>query len=1064
MKRLFIFLFLMSFLAGIADADYGTRKSIYGRWSDEGKLTYSRHGIRVCIDNEDGRFTEGLTTGERLLFGFPGEGSTSHTNFRVDGVIYSNYNWITGATYVTCSAAPHIVDTSVVCSWDITGVRIEQVLTPIEIIPGLGTLFIEYYCTPTDGRSHTVGILLELDTMIDDNDAAPLSTAFGYAEAPGSSGREQEFRAPYMPNYWQAFEVGPDQPPEYLVGQGILYGWGATMPDRFCVGSWPTYVDVAWDYTADTLHNTYWDSAVLLWWYPVTIAPGDTFRVGTYYGLGDPTVSIGELTLSWNLPGGLDFEDCNYSPNPIELTVNVQNVGDTTVFNTYCTLHLPDMMSVAADDTIRFTTPSTLDTNETGTVSWTIDVEPYPNDTVVCVSVIAHADTADSNLIFRCIELPAWNLDPPTASIITPLPDSITSCADHTIEILITDENDIETSSIEMTVDGIVYTWGAPELAYDPAMHRISFTPSAGHYYSDGSTVDVCLDHCEDVYCNDIVEPLCWSFIADLSGPYVDWFSPPEGFMTTDAQTDVAFHLTDDVSDVNFGSVVFTINDSMLSIYSDGVYLIDDTIIFIPESIGVDFSSVETVWVQVIRAEDMPFYCDPNPLQEAPFSWYFIVADNDTTGPFFDNFAPTLWPADSEFYIACDIWDTSGVYDDNTGLEGQGVVLIWDIDGELDMDHLGELQMDSIPGAGSFGSRFQTITPVPPQAEGVDFIYRVRAFDDDSDLGAEDRHMSWSDDRRVLIYNVVGPEYRLLVPYDSAYTSCPRQEIDIWLFDENGVDTSTVSLTLNGVSYSITSDELSYYPEESLLVFMPSSNLPYGENVVTLEPVADTIGNFSPGDTWSFFVDTRPPTMSNNLPAQGAVIDALHPIISFSIADELSGLVDSSIVVTVKGRSFSIGDYGVSFDEVSGTVVINTQEAGLSFRDGEFVTIDVFAYDAVDPLFCPPNELHTGWSFQMSLIPCRESPNPITPNNDGINDYASFKFPNMRQKLTSTRIYIYDIRGKLVRTIEASDVVGDDWLWDGRDESNRLCRQGLYLYVIEVDGEKVCNGTISIAR
>ena len=100
----------------------------------------------------------------------------------------------------------------------------------------------------------------------------------------------------------------------------------------------------------------------------------------------------------------------------------------------------------------------------------------------------------------------------------------------------------------------------------------------------------------------------------------------------------------------------------------------------------------------------------------------------------------------------------------------------------------------------------------------------------------------------------------------------------------------------------------------------------------------------------------------------------------------------------------------------------------------------------------------------MNLIPCKESPNPITPNNDGVNDYARFEFPNMRQKLPSTKIYIYNIRGRLVRTIEMSDVVGDNWLWDGRDENDQPCRQGLYLYVIEVDGEKVCNGTISIAR
>ena len=37
-------------------------------------------------------------------------------------------------------------------------------------------------------------------------------------------------------------------------------------------------------------------------------------------------------------------------------------------------------------------------------------------------------------------------------------------------------------------------------------------------------------------------------------------------------------------------------------------------------------------------------------------------------------------------------------------------------------------------------------------------------------------------------------------------------------------------------------------------------------------------------------------------------------------------------------------------------------------------------------------------------------------------------------------------------------------VWDGTDRFGRPLPQGLYIYVIEVDGEVVCEGTITIAR
>ncbi|RKZ29499.1 hypothetical protein DRQ33_08750, partial [bacterium] len=95
---------------------------------------------------------------------------------------------------------------------------------------------------------------------------------------------------------------------------------------------------------------------------------------------------------------------------------------------------------------------------------------------------------------------------------------------------------------------------------------------------------------------------------------------------------------------------------------------------------------------------------------------------------------------------------------------------------------------------------------------------------------------------------------------------------------------------------------------------------------------------------------------------------------------------------------------------------------------------------------------------------CTRVPNPFTPNSDGINDHCQFLFEGMGYK--SAQIYIYDVHSVLVRQINVP--TGADAKrsarWDGLDNNGKPLPQGLYIYVIEVDGEIVCKGTVTIAR
>ena len=63
------------------------------------------------------------------------------------------------------------------------------------------------------------------------------------------------------------------------------------------------------------------------------------------------------------------------------------------------------------------------------------------------------------------------------------------------------------------------------------------------------------------------------------------------------------------------------------------------------------------------------------------------------------------------------------------------------------------------------------------------------------------------------------------------------------------------------------------------------------------------------------------------------------------------------------------------------------------------------------------------------------------------------------------KIYLYDVHNVLVNTINVPSGGNSiiKAVWDGTDMDGNLVSSGVYLYVIEVDGEIVCTGTVTVA-
>jgi len=78
------------------------------------------------------------------------------------------------------------------------------------------------------------------------------------------------------------------------------------------------------------------------------------------------------------------------------------------------------------------------------------------------------------------------------------------------------------------------------------------------------------------------------------------------------------------------------------------------------------------------------------------------------------------------------------------------------------------------------------------------------------------------------------------------------------------------------------------------------------------------------------------------------------------------------------------------------------------------------------------------------------SPNPFSPDDDGIDDVAICQL-NLPVATANVHVKIYDLRGRLVRWLLNNRPVGSSFhaVWDGRDEAGQPLRSGVYLVFLQ---------------
>ena len=219
---------------------------------------------------------------------------------------------------------------------------------------------------------------------------------------------------------------------------------------------------------------------------------------------------------------------------------------------------------------------------------------------------------------------------------------------------------------------------------------------------------------------------------------------------------------------------------------------------------------------------------------------------------------------------------------------------------------------------------------------------------------------------------------------------------------------------------------------------------------------------YAPDSTWLEFImpDLPPGTYPIRLGHKAITFYAGEITVPCPMhADIFPECADPGDVITISGENL-IEPINITVgDSVVSSVSYSEDRSKVSFRCPWFprgryqVNLswhDMFVASGTIEIPCPHR--------------CERFPNPITPNFDDINDFAQFEFDGIFVK--PARIHIFDIHGHGIRTIDvpAGLSAKQHARWDGMDDGGNPVPEGVYIYTIEVAGEVVCEGTVTVAR
>ncbi len=1087
--------------------------------------------------------------------------SGAYAGFYIDSVIYSTNAMInmiypdSAVSLIDHQTLPSTVD--IINKWVITewfieedphgadSLYISQVLQPQES-GDAGTVVMRWLIRNDGSVPHDVGVILAMDTKIGDSDSAKIWAPGGIPFSDTIRVLPDSIHAWDMPPFWEAYEYDPPSDTLGLVARGILSTPPNTTPGQIAMADWRSLLGKFWNVELDET-DTYEDSGVMLWWYPVTIPPGSLVTFITTYGLSDSSASIGGIYgLSISFPRNQIVTGCRLYPNPFNLIVSVTNNSDTTVDNmmgvfndvgsAYITL-------APGDTAIKDVIPSTLAPGQVGFVSWSVIVDPLPETTYVdSFQVTARTDDPDTFTTSPPMPIRIGGSDymGPYVELVEPLNNTITSDSLQPIKIYLYDEDvGVDTNRI------FFYFYPTPteEIGVDLSDPRLSYENDTLFYQPaipllNGNVVRFRLARAEDWNgCPSDSMPLS-QFRVDLEGPEITGYFPPDSSIQSDSLLENFVLCYDVYGELLLSSAEYglTLDDYPLGTSvtgadaDDGVSIavssgagISDTVYWKPAEWTSGAGRIADGYVEISldNITDAPDYGIPNPSPDTPFGWMYLM---NSHGPR----ARSVLPYDGNYVSVPDTDMVYYLYDGNS-LDMSTAII--NFDGEdlavtgSSRDSLHTVVVDSMyPDCyevfaevvycdDSLGSPLDvtsmtswsyTIDITSPYITncslgdgdtiGSDIFDLTVSFGDICAGVAQDSIIAYVDGELVTLYSWatddevtfevsateesvivdidicdlidVGPANwmdttyvfhiemegpRAYFRYSEAGYICSATGPIVWyLYDVDGIDDTTVQVTVEGTVYTLDSPELAYDDVTHLLTFTPSSAWTDGHVVTaSLDAVMDPLGySLSAPVSGMWTVDLDGPEWTETIEevhtstggSSYDIFDSLLHIhfewgdgdmdsISLIFGDDTLIMGNPGLDITDSMISFSAPDAGIILDSSMTYELTLIAKSICAFSMGEWDTHTISLYST------DVEEMDNKLPKTVQLLPNR--PDPFN---------ASTAIPFVLPRDENVRLEITNILGRHVATLVHSRMTAGrhEIIWNGVDDNGREMPSGVY--------------------
>ena len=567
--------------------------------------------------------------------------------------------------------------------------------------------------------------------------------------------------------------------------------------------------------------------------------------------------------------------------------------------------------------------------------------------------------------------------------IVATSPDSGETDVTLNRNIFITFSEPMDTTSLDTSkfhISGSINPTYTYVLTYDTTLdYSVKLDPDSLFAVNETITVDVS-QAVTDTAGNGMLEPYSFFFVTsstvDTIGPIVETANAYPDTTEGAHYCNISAVISDSTTGMSpiRGAEIFV--DSIGSngtgqsmIPTDSIW--DEIVEDVQRQLDISLLSLGVHWFYLHGRDDAANWGDIDSLL------IIVTEDDDTLGPAFSAFSPDSVPDTCGFYIYCAITDPSGIYDDSTGSNGQGVYLLWDDDGELIIDSY-EAQMSLLSG-----DTFRIDIEIQQQTNDVNFVYEIFAYDNDFDFNElQDRTQAQSGMQNIIVYDGLGP----YTSYTQVSPPNPPEGINevvvyatvsdslTGLSVITGSEAFLDSIGTNGTGFAMGAidgffDEI----EEDVFDTIPVSGWQAGESHIFYVHGRDTQGNWGFFDSTTVyvieFIDTIPPWVGLTSPDSGEVDIPLNTWIYVTFTEPVDPTTVTSDKILIEGDIVGNYDFWMSYNSMDSTLSINPYDDFAAYE-----SVDVYIASGIQDLAGNPMTSSYWWWFRTGAAPDTLSP------------------------------------------------------------------------------------------